>query len=167
VSPGSELRIGYGYPQISEMLERGIPLGISVDTAALTGNASLFGVLKLARDSENAKAESEFKMTARQALELGTIGSARSMGLDDRIGSLRAGKRADLIAINTNALNMAVVTDEAHLVLEATQPENIDTVAVDGRILKRGGKLVALDTPKVITEARAALAGVRERTKWR
>jgi hypothetical protein len=38
---------------------------------------------------------------------------------------------------------------------------------VDGRILKGGGKLVALDTPKVIAEARAALAGVRERTKWR
>ncbi len=167
VSPGSELRIGYGYPQISEMLDKGIPLGISVDTAALTGSASLFGVLKLARDSENAKAESEFKMTARAALELGTIAGARSMGLDDRIGSLKVGKRADLIAINTNALNMAVVTDPVHLVLEATGPENVDTVVVDGRILKRVGKLTAIDTPRVIAEARAALAGVRERTKWR
>ena len=167
VSPGTELRIGYGYPQISEMLDKGIPLGISVDTTALTGSASLFGVLKLARDSENAKAEREFKMTARAALELGTFGGARSMGLDDRIGSLKPGKRADLIAINTNALNMAVVTDPAHLVLEATLPENVDTVVVDGRILKRGGKLTAIDTAQVITQARAALAGVRERTKWR
>ena len=167
VSPGSELRIGYGYPQISEMLSKGIPLGISVDTSALTGSSNLFGVLKLARDSENAKAESEFKMAARKALELGTIEGARSMGMDDRIGSLKPGKRADLIAISPNALNMAVVTDPAHLVLEATGPENVNTVVVDGRILKRGGKLVALDTPKVITEARAALAGVRERTKRR
>jgi 5-methylthioadenosine/S-adenosylhomocysteine deaminase len=167
VSPASELRIGYGFAQISEMLARGIPLGISVDTAALTGSANLFGVLKLARDCENARAESEFKMTARKALELGTIESARSLAMDDRIGSLRPGKRADLIAISPNALNMAVVTDPAHLALEATGPENVDTVVVDGRILKRGGKLTALDTPKVIAEARAALAGVRERTKWR
>jgi 5-methylthioadenosine/S-adenosylhomocysteine deaminase len=167
VSPASELRIGYGFAQISEMLARGIPLGISVDTAALTGSANLFGVLKLARDCENARAESEFKMTARKALEFGTIEGARSLAMDDRIGSLRPGKRADLIAISPNALNMAVVTDPAHLVLEATGPENVDTVVVDGRILKRGGKLVALNTPKVITEARAALAGVRERTKWR
>jgi cytosine/adenosine deaminase-related metal-dependent hydrolase len=50
VSPGSELRIGYGYPQISEMLAREIPLGISVDTSALTGSSNLFAVLKLARD---------------------------------------------------------------------------------------------------------------------
>ncbi|HEY2226253.1 MAG TPA: amidohydrolase family protein [Xanthobacteraceae bacterium] len=167
VSPGSELRIGYGYPQISEMLAREIPLGISVDTSALTGSSNLFGVLKLARDSENAKAESEFKMTARKALELGTIEGARSMGMDDTIGSLKPGKRADLIAISPNALNMAVVTDPAHLVLEATGPENVDTVVVDGRILKRGGRLAALDSHKVVAEARAALAGVRERTKWR
>ena len=167
VSPGSELRIGYGYPQISEMLAKGIPLGISIDTSALTGSSNLFAVLKLARDSENARAESETKMSARKALELGTIGGAQSMGIDDKVGSLKPGKRADLIAINTNALNMAVVTDPAHLVLEATGPENVDTVVVDGRILKRGGKLAAVDTAKVIAEARAALAGVRERTKWR
>ena len=167
VSPGSELRIGYGYPQISEMLAKGIPLGISIDTSALTGSSNLFGVLKLARDSENAKVESEFKMTARKALELGTIEGARSMGIDDKTGSLRPRKRADLIAISPNALNMAVVTDPAHLVLEATGPENVDTVVVDGRILKRGGKLTALDTPQVIAGARAALASVRKRTKWR
>ena len=167
VSPGSELRIGYGYPLISEMLAKGIPLGISIDTSALTGSSNLFAVLKLARDSENARAESETKMSARKALELGTIGGAQSMGIDDKVGSLKPGKRADLIAINTNALNMAVVTDPAHLVLEATGPENVDTVVVDGRILKRGGKLAAVDTPRVIAEARAALAGVRERTKWR
>ena len=124
-------------------------------------------MLKLARDSENAKVESEFKMTAHKALELGTIEGARSMGIGDIIGSLTPGKRADLITINPDTLNMAVVTDPAHVVLEATGPENVDTVAVDGRILKRGGKLVAVDASEVIAAARAALAGVRERTKWR
>jgi 5-methylthioadenosine/S-adenosylhomocysteine deaminase len=167
VSPGSELRIGFGFPQTSEMLARGIPLGISVDTEALVGSSNLFAVLKLARMVENAKAASEFKMSARRALELGTIEGARSMGLGDKVGSLKAGKRADLIMINTDALNMALMTDPAHLVLECTEPENVDTVVVDGRVLKRGGKLVAIDAHKVVAEARVALAGVRERTKWR
>jgi 5-methylthioadenosine/S-adenosylhomocysteine deaminase len=166
-SPGTELRIGYGYPLLSEMLAKNIPLGISVDTSALTGSSSLFAMMKLARDSENARAESEFKMTARKALELGTIEGARSMGVDDKVGSLKPGKRADLIVINPNMLNMAVVTDPAHLVLEATGPENVDTVVIDGRILKHGGKLVALNTAEVIAGARSALAGVRERAKWR
>jgi hypothetical protein len=52
-------------------------------------------------------------------------------------------------------------------VLECTLPENIDTVMVDGRILKRGGKLTAIDPPAVIAEARAALAGIRARANWR
>src|SRR5215475_7609517 len=167
VSPGSELRIGFGYPQTSEMLARGIPLGISVDTEALVGSSNLFAVLKLARMVENAKAASEFKMSARRALELGTIEGARSMGLGDKIGSLKAGKRADLIMINTDALNMALMTDPAHLVLECTEPENVDTVVIDGRVLKQGGRLVAIDAHKVVAEARVALAGVRERAKWR
>jgi 5-methylthioadenosine/S-adenosylhomocysteine deaminase len=85
----------------------------------------------------------------------------------DKIGSLKPGKRADLVMIDTKTLNMGVVTDPAHLVLECTESGNVDTVVVDGRILKRGGKLAAIDTPKVVAEARAALAGVRERTKWR
>ncbi len=106
-------------------------------------------------------------MTARKALELGTIEGARSMGIDDQVGSLRPGKRADLIMISPNALNMAVVTDPAHLVLEATGPENVDTVVIDGRILKRGGELTALNPAEVIAGARTALAGIRERTKWR
>ena len=167
VSPGSELRIGFGYPPIGALTAKGIPLGVSIDTSALTGSSNLFAVLKLARDCENAAAESEFAMPARKALELGTIGGARSMGIDDKVGSLKPGKRADLIAISPDALNMAVVTDPAHLVLEATGPENVDTVVVDGRILKRAGKLTAVDAPKVVAEARAALAGVRARTQWR
>jgi poly-gamma-glutamate synthesis protein (capsule biosynthesis protein) len=50
--------------------------------------------------------------------------------------------------------------------VKAVRPR-VDTVVVDGRILKRGGKLAALDTPEVVASARTALAGVRERTKWR
>jgi 5-methylthioadenosine/S-adenosylhomocysteine deaminase len=159
VSPSSELRIGYGFPVSSEWLAAGVPLGISMDTSALAGSANLFAALKLMRDVENAKADDEFKMTARQALEVGTIGGARSMGIDDKIGSLKPGKRADLIMISTDTLNMAVMTDPAHMVLECTEPANVDTVVIDGRILKRNGRL--------IDGARAALAGIRERTNWR
>lgn len=167
LSPGSELRIGYGLASMTELIAAGISIGISLDTAALTGNANLFNVLKLLRDAENAKTESEFKLSARKALEIGTIGGARSMGIDDKVGSLKPGKRADLILINTNKLNMAVMTDVAHLVLECTGPENIDTVMVDGRILKRNGKLTVLDADAVVKGAREALEGVRKRTAWR
>jgi cytosine/adenosine deaminase-related metal-dependent hydrolase len=167
VSPGTELRIGYGFTKISEFLDAGVTVGVSVDTTVLSGDANLFGILKMIRNIENAKAHDEFKMSARRALELGTIDGARSLGIDDRVGSLKPGKRADVIMIATNQLNMGVFTDAAHMVVESTQPENVDTVIVDGRILKRGGKLTALSTDQVLADAAASLEAVRKRANWR
>ncbi len=112
---------------------------------------------------ENAKAETEFKMSARTALELGTIGGARSMGIDDKVGSLTPGKRADLIMITTNTLNMGVFTDPVHMIIEAAEPANVDTVVVDGRILKRDGKMTACTPAQIIAEAKAAREDVGKR----
>jgi cytosine/adenosine deaminase-related metal-dependent hydrolase len=167
VSPGSELRIGYGFTKISEFLDAGVPLGVSVDTTVLTGDANLFGILKLARNIENAKAHDEFKVSARRALELGTIEGARSLGIADHVGSLRPGKRADVIMIAANRLNMGVFTDPTHMLIESTQPENVDTVIVDGRILKRGGKLTGIAVEQILSEAAASLEAVRKRANWR
>ena len=89
------------------------------------------------RDAENARTLSEFKLTARRVLELATIEGARSLGIDDRVGSLRPGKRADIIAVTTRALNMGGFADAAHLLVGSALPENVDTVVIDGRILKR------------------------------
>jgi 5-methylthioadenosine/S-adenosylhomocysteine deaminase len=167
LSPGSELRIGFGLTPTSEFLAAGVPLGMAIDTTSLSGTANLFSILKLARDVENGKNESEFKLTAHRMLEIGTIGGARAMGLGDVTGSLTPGKRADVIMISTTGLNIGVFTDPAHMALECTTPENVDTVIVDGRMLKSSGKLTALSTPAIVREAQAALAGVRKRTGWR
>jgi 5-methylthioadenosine/S-adenosylhomocysteine deaminase len=163
VSPVSELRIGYGVPLISELLAAGVPTGLSIDTTVLTGNADMFAVMKMTQSVENGRAHDEFALSARRVLELATIDGARSMGMADAIGSLRAGKRADVIAVSTDHPNLAVFTDPAHLLVMAAQPANVDTVIVDGRILKRDGTLTSLDPTLIAQEARAALTGVRER----
>jgi 5-methylthioadenosine/S-adenosylhomocysteine deaminase len=167
LSPGTELRIGYGFTKISEFLDAGVRVGVSVDTTALTGDANLFGILKMIRNIENAKSHDEFKMSARRVLELGTIDGARSMGIEDKVGSLKPGKRADVIMISTEQLNMGVFTDPTHMVVESTQPGNVDTVIVDGRILKRGGKLTSLAVDQIVADAAASLDAVRKRANWR
>ncbi len=165
-SPFTELRTGFGFPKTSEFLDAGVRVGLSVDTVALAGNADMFGIMKLIQNVENGRALSEFKMPARKALELGTIGGAKSMGIDDNVGSLTAGKRADLIMVNTRASNLAVLSDPAHLVVEAASPANVDTVVIDGRILKRNGRLTELDEDAVVREAAQAFEDVRKRANW-
>jgi cytosine/adenosine deaminase-related metal-dependent hydrolase len=166
LSPFTEMRIGFGFPMTGEYLAAGVPIGLSVDTPALSGNADMFAIMKAIQNVENARARDEFKLTARRVLELATIGGARSMGLDATIGSLTPGKRADLILVDTRQLNLAVLTDPAHMLVEAAQPANVDTVVVDGRVLKREGQLVGVDVEALIDETRAALSGVRQRADW-
>jgi cytosine/adenosine deaminase-related metal-dependent hydrolase len=166
MSPFTELLIGYGLTRTREFLAAGIATGLSVDTTVLCGNADMFGIMKVTQAVENAIAESEFALTARQTLELATIGGARSMGIADQTGSLKPGKRADIIMVSTHSPNLGVFTDPAQLLVTAAQPADVDTVLVDGRVLKRGGALTAVDPAQVSREARAALAGVRERAGW-
>ncbi len=165
-SPFTELRIGFGIAPASEFLQAGVPVGLSVDTTALSGDADMFAIMKALENEENGKTENEFQISARRMLELATIEGARSMGIDDQIGSLTPGKRADVIMIDARGLNMAPLVEPTHLVVEATQPHNVDTVIIDGRVLKSGGKLTAIDPAAIVAEASLAARDVRERTKW-
>lgn len=166
LSPFSEMRIGFGLPKVAEYIAAGVPLGLSVDTVELTGNADMFGIMKLIQNVENGKSESEFKLSARRVLELGTIEGARSMGIADKAGSLKAGKRADLIMVSTRDINLGVFGDPAHMLVTAAQPSNVDTVMVDGRVLKRNGKLVAMNARQITEEASAANTALRKRANW-
>jgi cytosine/adenosine deaminase-related metal-dependent hydrolase len=162
-SPFTEMRIGFGFPPTGEFLGAHVPVGLSVDTVELSGNADMFAIMKVIQSAENARALSEFRLPARRVLQLGTIEGARSIGMDSRIGSLAPGKRADIIMVNTRDLNLVGRGDPAHLLVEAAQPANVDTVMVDGRILKRRGRLTAVDTARVSSEADAALVALLQR----
>jgi cytosine/adenosine deaminase-related metal-dependent hydrolase len=166
ISPYTELRIGFGLPQTAKFLDAGIPVGLSVDTVELSGNADMFGIMKVVQNAENGIAENEFKLTARRVLQLATSEGARSMGIADKVGSLKAGKRADLIMVNTRTVNLGVFGDPAHMLVTAAEPSDVDTVVVDGRILKRNGKLTAYDVDSIVSDAAAASAALRKRANW-
>jgi cytosine/adenosine deaminase-related metal-dependent hydrolase len=166
LSPFTELRIGFGFPMTAEYLAAGVRIGLSIDTPALSGSADMFGVMKLIQNVENARALDEFRLPARRVLELATIEGARSMGVADVTGSLTPGKRADVIMVDTRQVNLGVFTDPAHMLVEAAQPANVDTVIADGRVLKRGGRLQHVDTSVIVDEARAASTAARARANW-
>ncbi len=88
------------------------------------------------------------------------------MGIGDQVGSLKAGKRADLIMVSTRGVNLGVFGDPAHMLVTAAEPSNVDTVVVDGRILKRGGKLTAMNADQIAQEANAANLALRKRANW-
>jgi cytosine/adenosine deaminase-related metal-dependent hydrolase len=101
------------------------------------------------------------EVTFREVIEMATLNGAKALGLGDVTGSLAVGKRADIILIRGNDINIAPVADIETSVVQSATPANVDTVMVDGRIVKRGGRLVAYDVPKVVREATASALKIR------
>ena len=163
VSPWTELQIGYGQPATGELLAAGLPVGLSVDTTMLSGNADLFAVMKVTQACANGQARHEFALTARDVLRLATIDGARSLGLGAVTGSLTAGKRADVIVVCLDSPSLGVFTDPARLLVTAASPRDVELVVADGRVLKRDGVITAVDVPEVNRAARASLSGVLAR----
>lgn len=164
-SPFSEMKIGYGLPPAAEMLKSGAALGFSVDTTPLTGNADMFAVMKMFMNLANGMSRNEFQVTAKRVLEIATIEAARSMGLSNRTGSITPEKKADIQLVNTRDINIGVVTDPYDVLTLAAQPYNVDTVMVNGKILKRHGKLTYVDTNEVIEQAKLSLKDLMQRAK--
>jgi len=120
-------------------------VSLSVDTTILCGNADMFAIMKAMQNIENGIEKSEFGITAQRVLEMATIDGARALGLADYIGSLTPGKRADLILVRTTDVNMLPFTIATNMIVQSAEPWNVDTVIVDGRFLKRDGKLTTVD----------------------
>jgi cytosine/adenosine deaminase-related metal-dependent hydrolase len=98
-------------------------------------------------------------------LEFATIEGARVCGLEDRTGSLTPGKRADVVLIRCDATNTWPVIDPVSTVVHQADTRNVDTVLVEGRILKRDGALVDADLRRARESAASSLEYLLEHTE--
>lgn len=165
MSPYTEMRTGFGIPPVLRMLDAGVTVCLSVDTTVLSGNADMFAIMKGIQNVADGSKPSEFAIAPRRVLEMATIGGARALGLADRIGSIRPGKRADIVLARAKDINMGPSNDAVRMIVQAAQPSNVDTVLIDGRVLKRGGRLVHIDPARLIDDAAETMARVRARVE--
>ena len=91
-------------------------------------------------------------------IELALQGGAEAMGLGAQIGSITPGKRADLVLIDTRGIGMSPVIDPFASVVQSASAAQVDTVFADGRLLKRNGKLLNVDTRRLGEEVTDAVA---------
>jgi cytosine/adenosine deaminase-related metal-dependent hydrolase len=96
-----------------------------------------------------------------EVIEMATINGARALGLGGVTGSLTVGKRADIILIRGNDVNVAPVANIETAVVQCATPANVDTVMVDGRLVKRRGALVGYDVERIVRDAKASALRIR------
>jgi cytosine/adenosine deaminase-related metal-dependent hydrolase len=169
----SEFRLGEaGDPRAAllKMLAAGVNVSLSIDATSICP-VNLFEAMSIAwnmgipwQGTETADFE---PVSLRRCIELTTIDGARALGLADLIGSLTPGKRADIILIRADDINIAPLADVESAIVRSATPANVDTVMIDGRILKRGGDLIAYDVEEVVREAALSAHAVRVRAGGR
>jgi cytosine/adenosine deaminase-related metal-dependent hydrolase len=169
----SELRLGDAgdaRAALLRMLDAGVTVSLSIDATSICP-VNLFEAMSVAWNlgipwlgSETADLPA---LTFRRCLEMATIDGARALGLGDVTGSLTPGKRADIVLVRGTDLNMAPVVDVESSIVRSATPANVDTVLVDGRILKRGGRLTVHDPERVVRMATEAADRVRTRAGGR
>ncbi|MBV9954938.1 MAG: amidohydrolase family protein [Pseudolabrys sp.] len=149
--------------QFGEMLDAGVLMSLSIDHIT-TNDADMFKNMNvLATVSTQQLLRMKSKFTSKQMVEMATLGGAKDLKVDDKVGSLKPGKRADLILIRTTDVNIAPIGDPYDALVTFAQPGNVDTVVVDGRILRRGGKFVGIDQPKIMAEAMDEIEKLKSR----
>ncbi|MGW4751014.1 amidohydrolase family protein [Streptomyces chartreusis] len=173
IAPQVELQMGHGWPPVMTAVEYGLRPSLSIDVVT-TVPGDMFTQMRAAFGAERARVNADCwkanmpvpdtMLTARQMLEFATLNGAHVAGVEDRTGSLTPGKRADVVAVDATALNVAPVHDAAAAVTLSADVSNVDTVIVDGVIRKRDGRLVAdVDRARrLVQESRDRLLAAKE-----
>ncbi|MFG2666027.1 amidohydrolase family protein [Streptomyces sp. NPDC048387] len=159
--PLSNMRLASGIMRLSDLGRRGVKVGLGLD-GGTDDTSDFHALMKTAVGLQRARTtDATVFPQVRDVLRMATLGGAEVLGLADRVGSLTPGKRADLLVIDPAALNFAPRFDWTGQIVFNGRPENIEAVFVDGRPLKLGGRLVDVDTARVVREAEAAATRLR------
>ncbi|MER5761867.1 amidohydrolase family protein [Streptomyces sp. NPDC002082] len=159
--PLSNMRLASGIMRLPDLGRRGVKAGLGQD-GGTNDSSDFFGLMKAAIGLQRARAlESSVFPQVHDVLRLATLGGAEAIGMADTVGSLSPGKRADVIVIDPAALNFAPRFDWINQIVFNGRPENVRAVFVDGRPLKLDGRLVDIDTARVVREAESAATRLR------
>ena len=159
--PSSNLKLGSGLARVAEMLARRIPVSLGADGAACNNRLDMFTEMRTAGLLQKLAHGPEV-LPAQRVLRMATIDGARALGLEKEIGSLEAGKRADVIVVKLDQLHSSPQRDVVSTLVYSAQSADVTTAIIDGRPLMRDGELLTLDAASVVQEANreaSALAG--------
>ena len=159
--PQSNMKISSGVAPVAEMLKEGLRLGLGTDGAASNNDLDMFEeMLTAALLSKHATGDPT-NAPAAAVLEMATLGGARALGMEDRIGSLEAGKRADLVVVGLDHPRVVPVYDPVSHLVYTAKGADVRQVVVEGRVLLDDGRVTTLREAEVIGEAQRMRDQVR------
>jgi len=168
IAPYVEMLMGHGPPPTGKMLARGVRPSLSVDVVSsvpgemFTQMRTALAYDRILEFTDTPDIAFAPKLTHSDVLDFATIDGARSIMLDDKVGSLTPGKQADIVLLRTDVINTAPVLDPKATIVTYADTSNVDSVFVAGRAVKRGGELLGVDMKSIVgqlEESRNSILG--------
>jgi len=154
-NPSSNMMIASGVSPVPEMRSQGVAVGLGTDGPAGSNNdLDLMEEIDLAAKLAKISKMNPLALNAKSVVEMATIDGARALHMEREIGSLEAGKKADLVLINLNEPNGVPMYDVYAQIAYASKGSDVETVVIGGKVVMRDRKLLTIDEPKVLEKAR-------------
>ncbi len=151
--PGSNLKLGSGIAPVPEMLSRGICVSLGADGAACNNHLDMFGEMRLAATLQAVR-HMPGALAAKQVVWMATRNGARTLGLEGEIGSIEAGRRADLILVDVSRSHLQPGFDPYSTLAYASRPDDVRMTLVDGEILVNDFTPARMDEAQIVAAAR-------------
>jgi 5-methylthioadenosine/S-adenosylhomocysteine deaminase len=163
--PSSNLKLGSGIAPIARLLDRDVSVSLGADGAACNNRLDMFTEMRTAALLQKALHGPEV-LTAQRTLRMATIDGARAMGLDGEIGSLEAGKRADVAVVRLSGLHATPAADVVSALVYSAEASDVDSVVIDGQLVMRERKLLTIDEAETVRAANVE-AGELVKRAWK
>lgn len=152
-NPESNAKLGNGIAPIPALLQAGVTVGLGTDSGVSNNNLDLFEEMDFGIKIQRVLHQDWKVMTARQALEMATIGGARAIRKEREIGSLEIGKKADLIIVDTDKPELQPVYDRYSHLVYVTRGGDVGTSIVNGRVLMENRRVLTMDEAAIARTA--------------
>jgi len=159
-NPGSNMKLGNGIADMRGMLDAKINVGIGTDGASCSDNQNMYENLRMASMVSKVQGpEWQRWITTDEVLEAGTVGSARALGLGDKIGKLEKGYKADIVFLDLQNINWIPCNDPTNQIVHTEDGSGVHSVMIGGRMVVENHKLLTVDVAALGAKAEK----VRER----
>jgi 5-methylthioadenosine/S-adenosylhomocysteine deaminase len=161
-NPESNMKLSSGTAPVMKYRKAGVNVGLGTDGAASNNDLDMFEAMRQAAFQQKLVTMDPTAITAAEALEMGTLGGARALGRGQRLGSIEAGKLADIIIVGMSKARQQPLFDPVSQIVYASRGDDVETTIVNGKVLMRDRKVLTMDEAAVLRDARAAADLVRK-----
>src|SRR5436190_16832702 len=153
-NPQSNMKLASGVAPVPKMLKQDLPVGLGTDGAASNNDLNLWEEMDTAAKLHKLISKDPKVVTAQEAFEMATIRGARAVHLENEIGSIEKGKRADVVIVDLDALNQTPFYNIYSDLVYATKAGDVRTVIIEGRVIMRDRRLLTLNEEAIKVDAR-------------